>query len=658
MQYDDEKKEKLNRLEKKLYSRSAPNIIDKGRSDFNQSPNQGGVEGINGENEEVKERWTNSKTGGFDELVARFSRATNKKYSFIKKIFIFSVIFFVLAVGVAAYVFFGGINSVSSKNVDIEVVGPLSIPGGQEVSLDINIINNNSVDLNSASLLVEYPTSTRSVADPTKELTQEKFVLDKIKSGESYGQNIKAIFFGEKDDLKQIKISLEYRVENSSALFYKEKIYEISISSSPIIITPTYPKEVNSNQEVSFNIEVASNSKDKVNNFLVNVEYPFGFVFEDSTPKASFGNNIWQIPELDSGEKKTISIKGNIVGQDNEEKVFKINAGTASPDDERVIAIPFSQLMESILVKKSFIGLDVSVGGGSGDFAGQGGSSVDTNFTVTNNLPSKLFNTSVEVAFTGGAFDPLSVSPGYNGFFQSSNNTISWDKRSVPEFSEMDPGSEKNLSFRLSPLLYANIVKGAKPEIDMVITANGERILDSGSVESVSTTETRKIILSSDVSFSSTVSRSVGNIENSGPIPPKANVPTTYTVIWSISNSFNQVSNVEVRATLPPYIKWTNLKNPSSELFSFDPVTNEVVWNVGSLLPNTGFGSPKKEIYFQLQFLPSLSQIGQSPTILGEASLSGIDKMTGLKIETTAPAVATNFSGDPSFKIEDDKVVQ
>lgn len=653
MQYGEEKKEKLNRLERKLYSRNTPNIIDNGRSELNPRDR------TETEAEETKEGWQTSKPGGFDELAARVSKMAQKKHSFVNKIFVFSVLFFLIAAGVTTFVFWGGMNSVSSKNVDIKVVGPLSSAGGQEVSLDINIINNNSVDLNSASLLVEFPTGSRSADDLSKELTQERFALNKIKSGENFNQNIKAVFFGEKDSLKQLKISLEYRVENSSALFYKEKIHEISISSSPIIITPTYPKEVNSNQEISFNIEVASNSKDKVNNFLVNVEYPFGFTFESASPNASYNNGTWQFSSLNPGDKKTISIRGNIIGQDNEERVFKINAGTANQKDERVIAIPFSQLTESILVKKPFIGLDVSVGGQkSGDFAGQGGNVINTQLTVANNLPSKLFNTSLEVSFNGGAFNPLTVAAGSNGFFQSSNSTILWDKRDVPEFSEMAPGSNKILSFRLSPLLYANVVKGAKPEINMTIKASGERILDSGSTEKVSAVENRKITLSTDIDLSSKVTRSSGNLENSGPIPPKAGVPTTYTVVWSLANSFNQASNVEVRATLPSYVKWTNLKSPSNEVFSFNPVTNEVVWNVGSLLPNTGFSSPKKEISFQLQFSPSTSQIGQNPVILGEASLTGIDKVTDLKIESKAPAVTTSFDGDSDFRAGDDRVVQ
>ncbi len=655
MQYGDEKREKLEKLEKKLYSRNTPDIIDKGRTEFKRDDEE--VENLE-ETKEIKEKWQDAKASGFDELATKVSNMAQKKHSFINKIFIFSILFFLIASGMATFVFFGGMNLVSTKNVDIKITGPLSVGGGQEASFDINIINNNNVGLNSASLLVEYPTSTRSAIDLSKELNKERFALGTIKSGESYNQNIKAVFFGEKDSLKQLKISLEYRVENSSALFYKEKTYDISISSAPVIITPTYPKEVNSGQEIFFNIEVASNSKDKLNDFLINVEYPFGFVFKESSPGPSFNKNVWKFSSLNSGEKKIISIRGNIIGQDNEEKVFRINAGSANKDDERTIGVLIAQLMESLLIKKSFIGLDIFIEGEGGNFVARGGSQVATNFTVRNNLPAELFNTSVTVAFKGAAFDKLSIVPSNDGFFQSSNDTILWDKRLISEFSEMTPGSQKELSFRLVPLPYSNISTGAKPEIEMTITAKGERILESGSVESVLATETRKITLGTDINLLVKMVRSIGNIENSGPVPPKVDQPTTYTVIWNINNSFNQVSNVEVRTTLPSYVKWTNIKSPVNEIISYNEVTKEVVWNVGSVLPNTGFGSSKKEVQFQLEFLPSSSQIGQSPAISGQAVLSGLDKITGQKISAKANAVTTNFSGDSSYKTGDDRVVQ
>jgi hypothetical protein len=649
MKYFDENKERLEKLKKRLYSRNAPDVIDTGRSEFK-------TENLTSETESPRENWGETQNNSFDRLAKQVTDAAYSKHSFVRKIFIFSLIFFVIAAGVAAFVFFGGVNVVSSKNVDIKVVGPLSVGGGQEADLDINIINNNNVDLNSASLVVKYPDGTRDSADLSKLLTQERFDVGTVKSGSSFAQNIKAVFFGSQDDVKQIQISLEYRVENSSALFYKDKSYEVSISSSPVIVTATYPKEVNSNQSISFNVEVVSNSKDKLNNFLVNVAYPSGFVFGGASPAASFGNNTWQFAELAPGAKKTITITGNLIGQDNEEKVFKIGAGTASGDDERVIGISFANLTESVLIKKPFINLNVSVGGKNQDYVGQGGSQADVGISLTNNLSTKLFNTSVQVALGGGAFNQLGVIAGNGGFFQSSDNTILWDKRAVEEFASMDPGSERDLSFNISPLLYANIVKGSKPEINITVTATGERITDSGSSEEVTTTETRKIILGTDLNLSAKVVRSVGNIENSGPIPPKVDTPTDYTVVWSISNSFNQVSNAQVRATLPPYVKWTNLKDPQSENISLNQITNEIIWNAGLVLPNTGANT--KQVYFQLEFLPSVSQVGQSPVILGEATISGIDKVTGAKIEFKVPALTTIFSSDPSFNQGDDRVVK
>jgi len=652
-QYGNEKREGLNRLEKKLYSRNAPDIIDTGRSDF-KSGNEDGEGSVTGGKEKS---WQSFKTDKFDELAANVSRMAINKHSFVKKVFVFSVLFFVLASAIAAFVFFGGMNIVSSKNVDIKVVGPVSIGGGQEVSLDINVINNNNTNLESVSLLIEYPEGTRNIADISKEISNERFALGQIKSGDDYNQNIKVVFFGEKESVKEVKISLEYRVENSSALFYKEKVYEVSISSAPVVVTATYPKEVNSNQEMTFNVEVASNSKDVINDFLVKVEYPFGFVYKSVTPDAFYENNVWKFSNLKPGEKKNISIKGNIIGQDNEEKVFRINVGTANENDERAIAVPFSELVESILVKKSFIGLEIFIDGIEGNYVGQGGTPVNTNFVVRNNLPSRLFNITVEASLKGGAFSQASVAPNNNGFFQSFNNTILWDKRSVSNLSDMDPGAREEFSFRLTPLQYSNIAKGLKPEVEMVIKVSAERILESGSAEQVSATETRKIVLASNVSLSSTAVRSIGDIENSGPVPPRVNAPTTYTVVWGVSNSFNQASNVEVRATLPPYVKWTNLKSPQSEIFSYNKSTNEVIWNVGSILPDTGSGSTKK-IYFQLEFLPSSSQIGQAPILLGETSLSGIDKVTGLKLNAKAEAVTTNYSNDPSFKGGDDRVTE
>jgi dihydrofolate reductase len=286
---------------------------------------------------------------------------------------------------------------------------------------------------------------------------------------------------------------------------------------------------------------------------------------------------------------KRVFWRGAIIGQNNEERVFRINAGTASEEDERQIGVPIAALTESLTVKKPFIGLDMSIDGRrEGDYAGRGGEDTSVEFVVRNNLPTRLFHTTVSVSLSGAALDKNKISAGQNGFYRSIDNTIVWDERSVPELADLAPGEEKTFNFKVTPLPYSKVSSGAKPEINIALNAEGERVLDSGSVENVSSNQNRKIVLGTDINIYSKVVRSQGNIENTGPIPPKAEVPTTYTVIWGISNSFNQVSGIEVRAGLPSYVKWTGVYSPGSENISYNQVTNEVVWKAGSVLSNTG----------------------------------------------------------------------
>ena len=82
MQYGDEKRDRLEKLEKKLYSRNAPGILDEGRSELNTIAD--GEE----ERKEVNESWDDVRTSGFDELAARVSKLAENRHTFMKKILI------------------------------------------------------------------------------------------------------------------------------------------------------------------------------------------------------------------------------------------------------------------------------------------------------------------------------------------------------------------------------------------------------------------------------------------------------------------------------------------------------------------------------------------------------------------------------------------
>jgi hypothetical protein len=490
-----------------------------------------------------------------------------------------------------------------------------------------------------------------------EKIVNQKFDLGTIKPGDKKSEVIRAFIYGEKDEVKQMKINVEYKVKNSGATFYKEKVHELSISSSPLIITPTYPKEINSNQDINFAVEVASNSKETMESFLVMVEYPFGFTYNGSSVAPVKGNNTWLIEGLKPNEKRTIDISGNLVGQDNEERVFNIEAGTPNEEDGRTISTVLSASKESIFIKRAFLGLKLQLGGSTADYVYQRGD-VNGAIALTNNLPDRIFNTTVEARFSGSAFSSNTVRASQGGFFRSLDKTIFWDSRAIDKLKDLEPGEQVDLNFNFAPLGYLEVPRGSTPDLSVEVMTRGERILESGAVEKVESRETKKLKFATNTSLTQRVVRSIGKLENSGPIPPKADRETTYTIIWSLTNTWNPATNIQVRATLPPYVKWVNRIDPSTENVTYNQANNEIVWNVNQLLSGAGFGSAAREVMFQVAVTPSLSQVGREAVVLGGVTLKGTDKATGATLENSAPEASTRFSTDPSYRPGDEKVVQ
>src|SRR6185369_6503595 len=79
---------------------------------------------------------------------------------FFNRFFLGSIIFFVLALGIAAFIFFGGLNTISSNNVDVAVTAPSSISSGEDLDIGLSVINSNRTNLENAVLYVDYPQGT------------------------------------------------------------------------------------------------------------------------------------------------------------------------------------------------------------------------------------------------------------------------------------------------------------------------------------------------------------------------------------------------------------------------------------------------------------------------------------------------------------------
>ncbi len=567
-----------------------------------------------------------------------------------QKIFLGALIFFVLAIGFAAIRFFGGSNTVSGGNIDILISGPVSVAGGEALPLTIQVKNNNSVDLKIVDLHIDYPDGTKDPTDLSKDFKRYVEGLGDINAGQAVTRLIKAVLFGSENTEQTIKVSVEYRVSGSNAIFSKEKDFTVLISSSPVTLIVNGPDQVNANQPTDFSVNVKSNSLSTIKNVILAVNYPFGFNLISANPKPVLPDgSVFSLGDLAPGAEISLRISGLFQGADGEEKVLKFAVGSPASANSKTIGTTFASFTKNISLTKSFIGIAPLINQSSdSEVSVHALSKIISDISWQNNLPENVYNMSIQIKFIGQILDKSSVNVN-NGFYNSSQNTIIFDKSNVPDFGTVSPGASGDVSFDFSTIdpstVSASAFSNGKIELD--ISVLGTRT--GGNAPEVLYTGSRIVKISSALSLLSKGFRTVGPFENSGPFPPQADQETTYTITWTATNSFNSVNNAKVSAALPQGVKWTGYTSPDTENITYDPSRNEVVWNIGDMRSYTGAVYPAREASFQVAITPSISQVGQNVDLLNEATITGQDASSGDSIGETKSTITTNITSDPAY---------
>ena len=578
------------------------------------------------------------------------------------KILLGAFIFFILALGFTFSKFFLGNNVVSGNNIDILASGPVSIAGGEELPLEIEVKNNNNIDLKVVDLRIEYPAGTKSATDQSIDLPRYSEVLGDINIGKSEKRLVKSVLYGEENSQKTIKITVEYRVSGSNAIFSKQKDFNVLISSSPVNIKVSGPTEISANQLTDFTIDINSNSVNIVKNLILKVDYPFGFNLISSNPKAvSSDGSVFALGDLAPGVKRNIRISGTVLGQDGEQKVLKFTIGIPSKDDNTIVGTPLAMYSSTISLKKSSIGLDMTVNEQSGsEIAVNTGSKNRVSVVWKNNLTEKVYDMAVKIKLSGQALDKGSVNV-KKGFYNSSDNSIVFDKSGDSLLSEIGPSDEGDMQFDFGVLYPSSksLVSFGNSTIKMDISVSGNKAgVDGSTVQEILYSDTKTLKISSDLKLLSRGFRTVGPFENSGPFPPQVDNETTYTITWTATDSFNNVISAKVSAFLPPNVQWTSYTSPDSERITYDKSTGEVVWNIGDMKYGIGTNSPAKSVSFQVAITPSITQAGSEINLLNESTISGIDAFSGARIGEVKSPVTTNITSDPEYVDDIGKVVR
>ncbi len=638
---DPNRTSRLEALKKKLFSKNEA-LLRKNK------------EGVFSHKEfEVGETWQEEKMKPVKKQIINF-RAPS---SLFKKFFVGAVLFLVIGVIFAFAMLYTGENTVSTERVIITILGNSYTAGGEELPIDVIVKNENSVSIDSADLIIEYPRggSTASAGD----YERKRITLKSISPGEEVSEHVSVILYGEQGTTKDIRARLEYNVRGSISTFTKEEIFKIQINTAPLVLSIDAPAESVSGQDYELKIKASVASTHLGKNAIVKVDYPPGFRFVDATPSPILGNNIFPLSKTSVGSENIISIRGKVIGINGDIKAFRISAGDSDTKDGSLIAVLYNTTVQEVTIGQPFINATLTLGGKDLEtFAVNASDKIETKIKWANNLPASVNNVEIRAKIYGNALNKASITS--SGFYDSNTGEVIWDVNTVPGFVTMQPGAkgELTLGFASLSLLAGSNTVIPDPTITIEISIKGSQPSEGVVMKELNGFEKKDFKINTDLQLSGKTLYSTGPITNLGPIPPKVGAETTYTLLWTITNTSNKASKSEVRSTLPANVSFVKLDPGSNEDLKYNDTTKEVIWNVGNVARGTGFVVPAKTVAFQVMIKPSTSQVGSTPNLLNEAIFTATDLFTNNPIRKLTIKLTTLIAGELNFPPNGQKVIQ
>ncbi len=563
--------------------------------------------------------------------------STKRKRGYRGKILIAGFAFFGIALFLSSMFLLFGRNNISGENIAIGATGPFTVGGGEELQLQIGITNDNGVSIDVATIIVEYPNGTKSAVTEGKDLFTERLSLETIKAGETVNVPVRARVFGEENEEKTVRVSIEYRVKGSNATFFKEaEPLRFKISSSPIIVRADAIKKISSGQETDITLTLVSNSPTPLSELLVKAEYPTGFDFSKSSPSPTHGQNMWLIKNLEPEKEQKIVITGVLVGKESDEHAMKFTVGVPNERDPQSLASIFSTAETQFEIEQPFLDVAVKVNSSEeAEIAVEPGKRSTVVTEIANTTEDTLNDVSIEVNLTGNALSIFEVSP-QGGYYDPSKNTILWDVANTPELSEIIPGSKRHVSFSVEPASGVN----QTPQINIGVNAKARRVSERRVAEVLVGSVKRTIKVISTPKLVAVASHNNGIFSDIGPVPPVVDKATSYTVSMVIENGSNTVTNAIVTASLPAYVTWLE-KTEGVGKIAYNSTTRALEWSAGEVAPNA-----ETYISFQVSMLPRALQVGTVPILVGEQRLKAVDRFTGTTVRATSQAITSKLPSE------------
>lgn len=587
---------------------------------------------------------------------------------FISVIIILSIIFLAAFAG---FVFFQPKPNFSGDKINLEIKGPFTALSGENINYTITINNNEDISLTNTQLTLYLPSGFKLIeADPQFETDPEKnqennySAIKKLQINDIYPQQKKEIkiqgqLIGETESNQTLSAALNYIPANFSSEFQKNITFSTEIIDSLIELETESSSQIANLEETEIKINLKNKSEDlDLSDIDVELNYPIEFSVSklkytnketDEKTTISYDNDendqeiptqtIWNLKKLQANNTAEIIFIGKFDSQESDVFNLTLNIKQKAADEKYITQ---KQEKFEIQVIKGELLNTLIINGSNNDQTINFNDSLDYLLNIKNKSTTALGDVKVRLVIDSPLIDWDTLVDENNSYKEG--NQLLWTKEQISDLSVMLPEEEIDINIKLN-LEDFNPDKNYKGE-DLKISSFFET-----QINKIDNTETNVELTSNSIINEINSNLSINAYGRyfdeknatigSGPLPPVVNQKTTYKIFWEISNSINEIKNIEFTAAMPEYVKFEDNQNTSAGSVKQD--NNKIIWQI-SRIPNT-INTATAE--FDISITPDEDDVHKLLTLLSDIKITAEDAVTQGQITVEHKGITTDLENDP-----------
>lgn len=479
-------------------------------------------------------------------------------------------------------------KEIGKNNVTFEIKGPTELKISATSTYIVNWKNNENVTINNAVITINYPDGfffAESSIEPSN-VANNEWDLGNLAPGESGTLKITGQTFGTIDQEKSWRVFLNYTPENFQSELQKTSTLITKITRSPIDLSIIGPEKATAGDEVEYIISINNEDKKPIDKLIIALDLPSSFNITDSEPKIE-KNNFWTISQASntstendlSNLKFLIRGKYNNLDTANESNLanLSVNANLVYGPDNQIFNIATTNLNTEVV--KSNVALTLAINGAMSNFGSQPGDILNATLNLKNNSQENIKNAQIKIIFEAPSLNRRSslnwakledVLDGNIIGEQISDTirrgTITWTSKHSKKLTELKPGEEISLDFRL-PILTTDAFDFSAIKENHIRVINESTYTNSQGVEEAITGKELLITLNSDLKLEV---RSVKNDQ-------------TYNISWILTNNYHSLKDLELSATLFGDSTFEVGENIPAGQVDFKETDKKISWTIPSM---------------------------------------------------------------------------